>query len=278
MISSTQPPRGRVSQVTTKLLVCLMILAGALVAIAPASGIIGGQADGNGHPNVGAIDVRPTGRRIPASGVLISPTVYVTAGHITAFFDAAGVTQARVTFDPVYSDSATFYTGTVYTHPEFRKDPQFTNRRDDPHDIGVVVFDQPIPGITPAMLPSEELLDTLGTQALQDEVFPVVGYGISNLLGGANGGGSPRPDRSSAGTRKTGDWRFSSLTSDWIRFDMQDAQGCTGDSGAPNFLGRSNLVIGIGIGGDSSCEVMGSDLRLDTPLVRAFLGQFVTLP
>jgi hypothetical protein len=68
------------------------------------------------------------------------------------------------------------------------------------------------------------------------------------------------------------------LTSDWIRFDMQDAQGCTGDSGAPDFLGRSNLVIGIGIGGDSSCEDMGSALRLDTPLVRAFLGQFVTLP
>jgi hypothetical protein len=88
--------------------------------------------------------------------------------------------------------------------PEFRKDPQFKNRRDDPHDFGVVVFDQPIPGITPAMLPSEELLDTLGPQGLQDEVFPVVGYGISNLLGGANGGGSPRPDRSSAGTRKTG--------------------------------------------------------------------------
>jgi len=30
---------------------------------------------------------------------------------------------------------------------------------------------------------------------------------------------------------------------------MGDAQGCIGDSGAPNFLGDSNLVVGIGIAG-----------------------------
>lgn len=249
-----------------------------LLTAPPARAIIGGEIDGNRHPNVGAIDVRPTGLTIPASGILISPTVYLTAGHVTHFFDRAGVTEARVTFDPVYSDSATFYTGTVHTHPEFRLDPQFQNRRDDPHDIGVVVFDQPIQGITPARLPTAGLLDQLAPQGLSDEVFPVVGYGISNLLGGENGGGAPRPDRSSAGTRKTGEWRFLSLSPDWIRFDMQKAQACTGDSGAPNFLGNTDLVVGIGIGGDSHCETMGSDLRLDTHLVRAFLGQFVTLP
>jgi V8-like Glu-specific endopeptidase len=244
----------------------------------PVGAIIGGEEDGNRHPNVGAIDVRPTGLRIPGSGILISPTVYVTAGHVTALFDRAGVTEANVTFDPVYSDSATFYTGTVHTQPEFRLDPQFRNRRDDPHDIGVVVFDEPIQGITPARLPTQGLLDQLGPQELSDEVFPVVGYGISRLLGGANGGGTPRPDRDSAGTRKTGEWRFLSLTADWVRFDMDDALACTGDSGAPNFLGRTDLVIGIGIGGDSACEFMGSDLRLDTASTRAFLGQFVSLP
>lgn len=249
-----------------------LVAAIALVAIEPAAGIIGGQADGNGHPNVGAVDVRPTGRTIPASGILISPTVYLTAGHVTRFFDQAGVTQARVTFDPVYSDSATFYTGTVHTNPAF------TQRQDDSGDLGVIVFPAPIPGITPAQLPTEGQLDELGPQGLGNEVFPVVGYGISNLLGGANGGGPPRPDRTSAGTRKVGVWRFLSLTPGWLRFDMQGAQACTGDSGAPNFLGSTNLVVGIGIGGDASCETMGSDLRLDTPSTRAFLGQFVTLP
>lgn len=271
----TTPGKGR----TSWLGVFAFALAVTLLLLPlPAGAIIGGEADGNQHPYVGAIDVRPTGRTIPASGILISPTVYVTAGHVTAFFDQAGVTEARVTFDPVYSDSATFYTGTVHTHPEFRLDPQFRDRRDDPHDIGVVVFDQSIPDITPATLPTKGLLDDLGPQELSTQVFPVVGYGISNLLGGANDGGPPRPDRSSAGTRRTGEWRFLSLTSDWIRFDMQDAQACTGDSGAPNLLGATNLVIGIGIGGDAHCETMGSDLRLDSAPTRAFLAQYVALP
>ena len=248
-----------------------------LIVAQPAAGIIGGQPDGNGHPYVGALDVRPTGFRIPCSGTLISPTVYLTAGHCANFFLSRGITEARVTFDPIFSDSAIFYTGAVYVHPDFRNDP-FANRLNDPHDIGVVVFNQPIPGITPATLPYAGELDELGPQGLREEVFPVVGYGISKLLGGANGGGPPDIDRSSAGTRKTGEWRFLSLTSDWLRFDMEDARACVGDSGAPNFLGDTNLVIGIGIGGDFACETMGSDLRLDTPSVRAFLGQYVTLP
>ncbi|HSV41084.1 MAG TPA: trypsin-like serine protease [Nocardioidaceae bacterium] len=252
----------------------MALVAAMVVTAAPAAAIIGGTPDGQGHPNVGALDVRPTGLRIPASGVLISPTVYVTAGHVTRFFDNAGVTRARVTFDPVYSDSATFFEGTVHTHPSFGAFPG----RNDPYDIGVVVFDEPVPGITPATLPTAGLLDELGAQGLGDEVYPVVGYGITRLLGGADGGGTPRPDRDSAGTRKTGEWRFLSLTPDWIRFDMGDAQGCTGDSGAPNFLGESSLVVGIGIGGDAACSTMGSDLRLDTARARAFLGQFVDLP
>jgi hypothetical protein len=255
-----------------KLRLYLLIAAIGLVVVAPAAGIIGGQADGNGHPNVGAIDVRPTGRTIPASGILISPTVYLTAGHVTRFFDQAGVTQARVTFDPVYSDSATFHTGTVHTNPAF------TQRQDDAGDMGVVVFDVPVTGVTPVELPTEGLLDELGPQGLRSETFPVVGYGISRLLGGANGGGPPDIDRSSAGTRKVGVWRFLSLTPGWLRFDMDDARGCVGDSGAPNFLGNTNLVVGIGIGGDAACMTMGSDVRLDTPSTRAFLGQFVTLP
>jgi hypothetical protein len=122
------------------------------------------------------------------------------------------------------------------------------------------------------------LLDQMGPQALRTEPFPVVGYGISRLLGGDNGGGAPRPDRTSAGTRKTGVWTFRSLTADWLRLDMDDAQACTGDSGAPTFLSDTNLVVGIGIGGDSACETMGSALRLDTASTRAFLGQYVTLP
>ncbi len=61
-----------------------------LVVVAPAAGIIDGRLDGNGHPNVGALEL-PVGFGVPAcSGTLISPTVYVTAGHCTNFLESRG--------------------------------------------------------------------------------------------------------------------------------------------------------------------------------------------
>jgi hypothetical protein len=99
--------------------VLIAAIALAVVAADPAAAIIGGQPDGNGHPNVGALDLRPIGFAIPCSGTLVSPTVYVTAGHCTNFLQSRGITQARVTFDPVLSDSARFYTGVPHTNPGF---------------------------------------------------------------------------------------------------------------------------------------------------------------
>lgn len=255
------------------LLIVLALVVVIALTATPAFAIIGGQPDGNAHPYVGGIDVRPTGRRIPCTGTLISPTVFLTAGHCTRFFDAAGLTQAQVTFDPVFSDQATFYTGIVYTNPAFNRS------QNDPGDFGVIVFAQPIKGITPALLPTAGLLDQLGPQGLHDVVFPTVGYGITRLLGGSNGGGRPDIDRDSAGTRMVTTQTFFSLTNSWLRLSMLDGgKSCTGDSGAPQFLGNTDLVVAIGISGDRACEAMNAALRLDTPSARAFLGQFVELP
>lgn len=251
---------------------CALVIA--ILAIGDdAQAIIDGTPDGSGHPYVGAVDVTPTGRRIPASGVLVSPTVFITAGHVGNFFTDAGLTTARVSFDPVLDQvSATFYEGTIHLNPHF------TGRYNDPSDIAVIVFSQPIPGITPARLPTQRHLDALNPQQLRSTTDSAVGYGISRVSGGDDGGGSPGIDRSSGGTRRVGAWSLLSLSPDWIRFDMGEQQGCVGDSGAPSFLGTSNLVIGIHIGGDSACEHMGSDVRVDTPAIRSFLAPFVALP
>jgi hypothetical protein len=203
--------------------------------------------------------------------------VFLTAGHCTAFFDQAGLSEAQVTFDSVFSDSATFYTGAVHTNPSYT--PFGTGSQHDPGDFGVIVFSQPVNGITPAALPTAGRLDQLGPRGLRNVVFPTVGYGISRLLGGSNGGGQPDIDRDSAGTRKVATQTFNSLTDAWLRLSMlDDGQVCTGDSGAPNFLGDTDLVVAIGIGGDFACRAMDAALRLDTPSARAFLGQFVALP
>src|SRR4030095_8326113 len=135
----------------------------AVITANPAAAIIGGQPDGNRHPNVGALDLRPIGFPIPCSGTLVSPTVYVTAGHCTNFLESRGITQARVTFDPVVSDIARFYTRALHTTPGF-----CTGSASDLGDIGVVVFPTPIQGIPPAPLPPAGFLGQLGPRGLKD--------------------------------------------------------------------------------------------------------------
>jgi len=106
----------------------------------------------------------------------------------------------------------------------------------------------------------------------------MVGYGISRLLGGSNGGGPPDIDRDSDGAH-AGTQSFFSLSDAWLRLSMlENWRGCTGDSGSPNLLGATDLVIAISIGGDFAYEAMNAALRLDTPSARAFLGPFVELP
>lgn len=255
-------------------LAVVLALAATVLLSAPAQAIIGGQTDGTRHPYAGAIE-SPPGSDLVVSGVLISPTVYLTAGHVTRRFDAAGLTRARVTFDPVVSDSSTWYTGTVHTNPEY--DPQSA---DDPRDLGVVVFDAPIPGISPASLPTAGQLDALGPRGLSGETFTVVGYGFSRFAGGPNGGGTPQPDPMSGGTRRVARQSFLSLTQSWLRvLQHEDGRVCGRDSGAPSLFGETDVIAGINIGSlGQQCTSAAWNMRVDTPSARTFLGQFVALP
>jgi hypothetical protein len=239
----------------------------------PAAAIIGGQVDGTRHPYVGTLDASAMGRPDGPTGVLISPTVLLTAGHVTRGWAQRGL-QARVTFDPDRATATTWYTGSVHTNPAF--DPQ---RADDPGDLGVVVFDTPVIGITPATLPAAGLLDDLGPKGLAGASFDVVGYGVSEFLGGPNGGGTPHPDRASAGTRKLAHQTFNSLTAAWLRLQQHvDGQICTGDSGSPSLFAGSAVIASITVGVLGPCRNTAWGQRIDTPAARAFLGQYVTLP
>jgi hypothetical protein len=227
---------------------------------------------------VGAADGRPLGGPTQfGSGVLISPTVFLTAAHGTAHFDAAGVTRARVTFDPVVTDSSTWYEGTIHTNPAW--DPSAQGQRGDFGDLGVIVFDAPVPGITPASLPSARYLDRVSDRAHLE----IPGYGVSRYLGGSNGGGKRRQDFSSGGTRNLADEVFTSLSPGWLRLRAAgSAEICTGDSGSPSILSGTNLVLGItsvewSLAG-SECESAPWEQRVDTPAARAFLGHYVALP
>ena len=53
---------------------------------------------------------------------------------------------------------------------------------------------------------------------------------------------------------------------------------CFGDSGGPHFLGDSTVVVSITVSGDAVCKATDVTYRLDTPVARDFLGDFVPLP
>jgi hypothetical protein len=253
----------------------------AIAGPSPADAVVNGDLDGFRHPYVGAVDSRPLGGPVQfGSGVLISPTVFLTVGHGTAHFDDAGVTRARVTFDPVVTTSSTWYEGTVHTNPAY--DPTASGNRGDFGDIGVIVFDEPIPGITPARLPSAGYLEQL-RRGIVGARFEIPGYGVSGYVGGADTGGKRLLDFGSAGTRRLAEEAFASLSPGFLRLRATDgADICIGDSGSPSLLAGTNLVLGItavewSLAG-SECVSEPWEQRIDTPGARAFLAHYVALP
>jgi hypothetical protein len=238
----------------------------------PAAAILEGYTDGTAHPYVGAVDIRVAGAPIVASGVLVSPTVLVTAGHVARFFLRAGQALAPVTFDPVVTASSTWYWGHVHMDPAFTS----PETQDDPNDLGVIVFDDPIPGITPALLPTENFLDQLVGQQHQTVIFQDVGYGVTTHVGGASNQGLH--SFTGDGTRKFLHAEFVTAYTGWLQVDPLDGHECYGDSGGPVLLGNVAVAIHKANGNSEFCKGAVFDMRLDNPQHRTFLGQYLTLP
>jgi secreted trypsin-like serine protease len=266
--------RGRLS--------VLAIMAAAVVVLAigsPAGAITFGTNDGGRHPNVGSlVGVVPgVGPVQWCSGTLISPTVFLTASHCFAGFDAIDFT---VTFDEVLDANAdgivdpsvNQLTGTRHINPLYA-----SGGANNTFDVAVFVLDQRQP-MTPAALPARGLLDTKAARAA---AYTTVGYGTirDNKTTG--------PHALGVGTRrKYADQTINSVVKSWVTFSMNPSTGnggtCYGDSGGPHFLGagasETNVVVAVTVTGDRWCRSTDKDYRLDTTSARDFLGQFVPLP
>jgi secreted trypsin-like serine protease len=236
-----------------------------VVPALPAAAITNGVPDGTAHPNVGGL-VSPTqysdGTWIYCSGTLISPTVFLTAAHCGEDGE-----RVAVTFDPAYEAGDTVYSGT------FQADPLYTHAQNDPHDIAVVVLDDPVEGLSPALLPEAGSLSDLTV----GQTFTSVGYGAYEVTRGPGGHAYLYDD---VRMRATG--ALNAVNPAWLRISMNPATGnggtCYGDSGGPNFLDDSDIVAAITITGDAICRATNVVYRLDTASARAFLSQYVTLP
>ncbi|MEW9533353.1 trypsin-like serine protease [Microbispora sp. NPDC049125] len=252
----------------------VVILTALVAAVAsPAWAITNGSLDGVDHPEVGALIAdKPLGDGTWSycTGTLISPTVFLTAAHC----GERGQKTARVSFSSHYGPGDAVYTGRYV--PDERYDDKA-----DPYDMAVVVFDAAVPGIKPATLPAEGMLDRLKADgSLETARFTPVGYGAQAPTKSRHGWKFTYTD-----TRNQASISFESLSRGWLKLSVNPFKGdggtCYGDSGGPNFLGgpASDVLVATTISGDDdACKATNYDYRLDTPAARHFLGRFVTLP
>jgi secreted trypsin-like serine protease len=267
-------------------LVVVVVVVLALLVAVPVSAITYGELDGNRHPNIGTMVFESNGVKTKwCTGTLISPTVFLTAGHCAAYLGWPEGMQIWVTFDSVFDpNQVQLIAGTLHLNPDYGYSG--AGGKSDPHDLAVVVLDEPAankyPGIKPAALPTAHLFDQMAVHnGLKGQQFTAVGYGT---LAPTPGGGPmtfPPSDE-----RRFSIGSFDALNNAWLHLSANDATGdggtCYGDSGGPNFLGagsgETNIIAGITVTGDMKCFATNVTYRLDTASAREFLADYVTLP
>lgn len=241
-----------------------LVLVLSLATITAALAITDGELDEDGHPFVGlmvALDENddPLWR---CSGTLISPTLYLTAGHCTE----APAVRATIWFDADVESGipgngypfAGEVSGTTYTHPQYNPNAFFL------YDLGMVVLDEPVEMAAYGELPELDQLDALKTRrGRQDTTFTAVGYGLQQInpvfVEAERVRMVARPRLIQINTPGfTGD--FSLLLSN----NHSTGGTCFGDSGGPNFLGDSLVVAGVtSFGINGNCAGTGGVYRID---------------
>ena len=242
----------------------LVALATMLALMAPASAITDGELDGEDHPYVGLMiaqdaDGNPLWR---CSGTLISPTLYLTAGHCTErpaakaaiWFDADVESGIPDNGYPFAGEAA----GTTHTHPDYDPAAFFL------YDLGVVVLDEPVYMDEYGVLPELDQLDALKTRrGKQNTMFTAVGYGLQRInpvfVEAERVRMVANPHLIQINVPGfTGD--FSLLLSN----NHSTGGTCFGDSGGPNFLGDSNVIAGVtSFGINGNCAGTGGVYRVD---------------
>ena len=272
-----------------KRLICFSTLllgftVGILLLIPPrASAITYGFVDSNNtFSNTGAFIVKsPTGQIFPeCSGTMITPNVFLTAGHCTQFFTQDLAPQgftAYVSLDAsIPFGSLTSNATELLAVANVISNPNFSQRQSDPSDIGVLILQSSVQGVTPASLPSCGLLDQLSAHnGLKNAIFTPVGYGVQNRV---VGGGVPFFQDVNPVPRMFAFSSFNALNKGYLRLSQNPSTGnggtCFGDSGGPAFLTveSQEILVAINITGDAVCRSTNVDYRLDIVSAQDFFA------
>jgi V8-like Glu-specific endopeptidase len=269
------PEEVKMSMFTRSVIRLCVVIATALPIAAlatPAAAITNGAADGDAHPYVGIASSRDEF----CSGTLLSPRVFLTAGHCTSDFAATGE-PTFVTFDPNASPSSRYLTGTPHTEPGFFNIPpqKVGVPASVGHDLGVIVLDQPV------NLPAYGTLPALNSlNAANGTSVTLVGYGAQGWVP-QPGGRIPTSTfvRTQAQATLINDQNANGGEFVLVSTNPGRDQGGIGpgDSGSPAFLNRTTTIAAIGSHGASpSGSGTAYSSRLDTIDALAFISPFLS--
>ena len=258
-------------------------MAAAILMMAiPVSAITrGGEPDAGEHPYVGLmvaddVDGNPLWR---CTGALISPTVFVTAGHCTE----APAASATIWFEEDVESGipangypfggATSFDGTTHTHPSYDPGAFFL------YDLGVVTLDGAgNTGLSSyASLPEAGAIDDLG-KGRKSAVVEAVGYGLQKI--------NPvmvQADRvrlkadlfvvDTNGAAGVGHLEGSNSMT--LSGDAKHGGTCFGDSGGPILIGDSDVIGGVtSFGINGNCAGVGWAFRIDRQLELDWINGF----
>jgi hypothetical protein len=274
----------RVTQVTVVAFV-LAVVFGAFPN--PTAAITDNYVEDFEHPFVGLVVFYDASGEFVhrCSGSLLTPIVFLTAGHCVVDEDNQLLSSARVYFqqdaganyDPVtevdpisgYPETCAGDTlGKVCATSDELYNYGFVGLTlPDTHDLGLVILDQPITLSEYGALAGASTLDPLATRRGQHDVtFTNSGYGVTN----------PNPNHTlSFRERLMSTAQLINLRSaltDGYNLQLSNNPGggkggtCGGDSGGPVFLGdpTSNLIVSVTSFGSSSCTGVDYSYRVDT--------------